>query len=239
MFDDAATALQREMNNPQETPAICDFRFWSEPVMNLETGEVEEVDFVSWRKRDDRNGARTGDKVSRLMGNPARKRAPALVWAIIEPHYMAHKEGQQLVADGTAFEDWRGFDQRLAETLKNQKIYTLEDFAAYPEAHLNTISHPHVRRWHEMTREFLAKRADSAELQAELSKRDAEIAELREMLEKVTQPDTAPDSETAAEPEFKRYEGYDELVLEKDEPKAKRKPGRPRKTETETVTEAA
>lgn len=171
--------LQDEINRSEDRPQIGLFRFWEDVRIVIETGDPETIEYVEWTKIGDRNEPRTVEKIVRLKGNPSRGRPPAREWAIVEPHYKAWKTGQERTEDGTAFEDWRGVDPKLARTLEGLHIYTVEAFAAVPSHQVGGIKFPHVSRWHDLAKKFVAEQAGREELQKELSKRDREIEDMK------------------------------------------------------------
>ena len=186
--------LQEKMNNQAEAPMIGRFRFWVDPVRNLDTGKIEEIEYVEWTKLGDRYDPKTVEKVSRLKGNPGRNRPPAPEWVVIEPHYKAWKEGVEKASDGTALEDWRGVDKNLVAILKAEGVYTVEEFAAYSEHHVTRFKHPNIHKWHKLAKDYVKDSAGREALKAELDSRDEMIAELMKRLEAVeaAKTDEAP-----------------------------------------------
>ncbi len=221
-MDPTSPQEEYQRTEHQERPQIGLFRFWTETRIDLKTGETKDIDFVEWTRVGDRYEPKTIEKVARLKGNPAKGRKPMPEWAVVEPHYDGYKMGKERTEDGTAFDEWKGVDSQLVQVLEDLKIYTIEAFVAVPSHQVSGIKHPNVSRWHELAKEFLSKRANSEELQAELAKRDEQLAdtqrqltEMQAMLAEMTKPEPEPEEPT------------------------KRKPGRPRKAETEAATEAA
>lgn len=172
------TNLQDSMNNQRERPAIGLFKFTVEPVIDLETGDMAEVEWVEWSKIGDRYESTTKEKIARVRGNPAKGKAPMAEWSVVEPYYEAWKKGKVLEQDGTPFSEWKGVDSRLVEVLRGMQIFTVEAFASVPSHNVSGIRFPNVSRWHEFAKRFVAERGGREAMRAELAARDAKIAEL-------------------------------------------------------------
>ncbi len=173
------TNLQEQINRGQDRPVITNFRFTIEPIIDLETGENRDIEWVEWSKPGDRYNSTTKEKIVRVRGNPAKGRPPMLEWGVIQPHYDAWKQGKQLEQDGTPFSEWKGVDPRLVEVLRASQIYTVEAFASFPGHQVTGLKFPNISRWHELARKFAADRAGKDALHGELAKRDETIAELQ------------------------------------------------------------
>lgn len=177
------TSLQDEANRVTEKPQIGLFRFWADSLIELDTGDTKDVEYVEWTRIGDRYEPKTIEKIARLKGNPSRGRPAMAEWSVIEPHYDAWKLGKKRSEDGTAFSSWKGVDPRLVEILQDLKIYTIEAFVAVPSHQVGTIQHPNISRWQELAREFLHENASRSQLHAALAERDVQLADLKKQIE--------------------------------------------------------
>ena len=183
-------------------------------------GTLREVHKVEWAKKGG-NGMTHTEKIERLRkGAIAASKMDAarriqnqdlLVWSVIEPHYNAWLKGQEVPSEGTPVQDWPGLTRGQADKFKAMHLTTVEAVADMTD---NDCDHFGMggRVIRDRARAFVgakngaASAGEVAALRQRLEERDADIAELRAMLDELTKPKVE---------------------------EAKRGPGRPRKVLTE------
>ena len=135
--------------------------------------------------------------VKKGMQNPQKtptrwrdvERSPEML-RVLKPYYENWKSGQQAPVNGTALEAWIA-DPALVKVLTSVNIRSVEDFAAMEDHLLAKLNVPNLRERQKRAKAFLEAQkstakvsAEVAELRGQLERRDMEINELRELIEK-------------------------------------------------------
>jgi phosphopantetheinyl transferase (holo-ACP synthase) len=107
-------------------------------------------------------------------------------WAAIEPHYKAWKDGQEAPEHGTPLAAWPGVTLQQAEVLKQTGLRSVEEVAAAVDSVISRVQLPNMRDIQANAKRFLEAQ-DTQKFSAEMMKRDAENAVLREQLEELRQ----------------------------------------------------
>jgi len=190
------------MQQEQGAVAITDIRF--ETVFDqAPDGSTRATDWVQWRKAGEALGSVTRIRVAALRPT-AKNPHGAVEWGVIGPAYEAWKAGNEIPVDGTPLEAWNGLARDEIERLKiDLGVNTIEAFANMPESAIQKARVRNPRERVERAKRFLEARSQTAEVEKAMAERDAQIAELREMVQALSASQEAP----------------------------KRGPGRPRKTE--------
>lgn len=141
----------------------------------------------------------------------------ATLWAQIEPHYKAYKEGTEVPTHGIPLSAWAGVTTEQADVLRKIGVRTVEEVASMTETQLGKVMLPNARSLKTTAAEYLESRKDT-----ETASKVAALEERNEAL-------TAQLEEMASMIADLRNKGDEEAPQ-------KRGPGRPRKAE---VTEEA
>ena len=141
--------------------------------------------------------------------NPASTAAKVL-WDFIKPRYEAWKTNQDLPETGTPLAAWNHLTQHQAEVLRVNGIRSVEDVSMLTDTHFNRIPIPNLRSIVEASKKFLDSK--------DVNKTAGELAAAQETIAAL----------------MARVDQLSEMVAAQQEP-AKRKPGRPPKTEQEAA----
>ncbi len=157
----------------RETVAIHPLEFWTDYQPNA-AGGVDGHDWVTWVKKGVTNGATTSDKIARV-----RKHDPA-IWAVLERHYAAWKDGQSAPATGTPLDAMPSMTREVVKVLASVHVRSVEDFVAAEDAALSRLNVPGIRAMREKARAFLDAQANTAGVAAELAALREQVAMLTE-----------------------------------------------------------
>lgn len=135
--------------------------------------------------------------IDRLI-NPRHCDEPRLWNELIKPRYEAWRAGELIVGDGTPLTALPFVHKRQAEAWRMLHIYTAEDLAKTEDSDLPRLGMD-ARKARDMARTFLeTKNSGMTQMAAELDRlrsrdaqRDAEMAEMRAMLDQATKPKKA------------------------------------------------
>jgi len=156
----------------RETAAIHPLEFWTDYQPNA-SGGVDAHDWAMWVKKGVTNGATTSDKIARI-----RKSEP-IIWAVLERHYKAWKEGQAAPVVGTPLDAMPFMPREAVKVLAGVHVRSVEDFVNAEDAALSRLNVPGIRGLRDKSRAFLDAQANTAGVAAEL-------AALREQVELLT-----------------------------------------------------
>lgn len=137
------------------------------------------------------------------------------LWDVIEPHYTAWKKGMIVPTTGTPLTSWQGITREQIDAIRIHGIYTVEDVAQMTDDVLRKCGGIGMQSVREAARSWV-KTADRREVSAEIAARDAEIEALK--------------SQMADLMSLVQRDNTEEPI--------KRRPGRPRKEDTEEVEAA-
>ncbi len=185
--------------DPDDETKVTEKRVPRETTRHWE--ETVPVDYVSWSLRSQSTGniAPTfSDKVNRVAKNRE-------LWPKLEPVYQAWKKGQEAPLDGTPLARWPAITPAQHKILIAADIKTIEDFATAPSGQLMQLRIPGLL---EIQKEAIAYlhvagiMADGpvpaqiavqmTEMQDENALLKAEMAELRETLQRIRREDSEP-----------------------------------------------
>ena len=102
-------------------------------------------------------------------------------WAMIEPAYLAWKQGNDIPVDGTPLSAWAGITPEQVRVLQGQGIRTVEEIAKMTDGAAAKVHLPNVRDMIKQARLFLES-ADAAVAAQKAAQQDARIADLEEKL---------------------------------------------------------
>lgn len=137
------------------------------------------------------------------------------LWDVIEPHYSAWKKGMEVPTTGTPLTSWQGITREQIDAIRIHGIYTVEDVAQMTDDVLRKCGGIGMQAVREAARAW-EKTADRREVSAEIAARDAEIEALKQQMADLVG------------------------LIQRDntEEPVKRRPGRPRKEETDEAEAA-
>ena len=179
------------------TPTIRIHEFKTEFEQDKNTGEYNRtVDYVCYSPIHAIMTSRTWERVEhmrppeRLARDPGGKKMMEMriLWDMIEPQYMAWKNGQEIPIDGTPLSAWPGINAAHAQVLQRHGLRTVEEVAAMGDGVLDKLPLPDKRKLREQAQAFLsAKESGQAakrmtELEAETAALKAQLSEALEML---------------------------------------------------------
>lgn len=167
-------------------PAIHPVKFWTDYEPNpAKPGEQIAVDWVSWVKKGDASGAITQSKIVRLKPRKNRQgvEVSTVEWSVIEPAYEAWKASEEPPENGTPLIAWPGCNDTLCDALKKLNIRTVEDFVEAPDPAFSGLPVPNIRYLREQATAFLIAQGEVSAVAGELAKRDAEIDDLKGVIE--------------------------------------------------------
>ena len=165
---------------------------------------VKEVDYVITAPRGMGKYTETPQRVIDVQ------RMTNGMWEIVEPHYTAWKKGQTIPDFGTPLAAWNGVNNDQADILRAQSIRTVEELAMTPDTMLDKLGMG-MRTARDAAKRWVAA-ADTRDLATAMAEKDDKIEELQRQMT-----------------ELMSLMGKDNS----EEP-IKRRPGRPRKDETES-----
>ena len=96
-------------------------------------------------------------------------------WNDVEPHYDAWKNGEELPETGTPLAAWAGVSPDQARHLRSIRIKSVEDVRGMDEKTMASLPFPNARQMPGLAAAFLEGKVGAD--------KDAEMAEMREMLE--------------------------------------------------------
>ena len=178
-------------------------KFWTKYVPSEEG--LREVDWCEYARRGEAKYTTTPDAVSRL------RKAPG-IWAALEPHYDAWKNGRQTVAGGTPLDAWAGLSVEQIEILKQNDTRSLEDLSSLTDALVSKIGLPGLINLRAGAARFLAG-LSGAKVENALAEKDAQITALQAQMADLMALMGQPQEDAGGDAE---------------EP-VRRKPGRPRR----------
>jgi hypothetical protein len=76
-------------------------------------------------------------------------------WALIEPHYQAWMEGQELPSSGTPVAAWGGITKEVADVFVHSGVKTVEEISLLKDSELSRISVPNIRQYIAAAKLFL------------------------------------------------------------------------------------
>ncbi len=167
--------------------------FETDYVAHPKTKEIGPRDRVILGKRGDAQ-YRVAHWIDRIS-NDAHSDAPMLWNVLIKPRYEAWKKGEEITGDGTPLSALPFVHKRQAEAWRMFHVYTAEDLAKIEDGDLPRLGMD-ARKARDMARTFLETKnsgfskmtAEIETLRARDAARDAEMAEMRAMLEQATKP---------------------------------------------------
>ena len=110
---------------------------------------------------------------------------PAALWRTLKPFYDNWKAGgTEEVINGTPLAIWPGVMRDVVEALRPFKIYSVEDLSIATDAVLQRVPDPNIMMYRDRAKKFLNTK-DIAQAVRDLTEKDAELADLRAMVEKL------------------------------------------------------
>lgn len=134
------------------------------------------------------------------------------MWELIKPYYDAWRDGNELPTEGTPLAAWHGVRPEMVEVLKAHRIRTVEELAVLPDSSIDMIKLPGLRAVRDAARAW-EQTSDKRAVAADLAAKDAEIDALKQQM-------------------------ADLMAMLRGDPSEepiKRKPGRPRKEDSEAA----
>ena len=191
-----------------EKAAVSVIRFYQKFATN-EDGTVRAVDWVEFAPRG-------GAKYSTIpMAVTHVKKITDGTWEAIEPAYNAWKAGQEMPVNGTPLAVWGGVRPEQIDFLRANDVKTVEDLCAMTDAQLQKIGLPGLRTIRDQARAWDAAK-DQRKVEQALAAKDDEIAALKAQMETM-------------------MEMFAAQARDSDEETVKRRPGRPRKEDSEAA----
>lgn len=134
------------------------------------------------------------------------------LWAAIEPAYNAWKKGMEVPTTGTPLTSWHGITREQIEAVRVHGLYTVEDVAQMTDAILQKVGGIGMHAVREAARSWdMAK--DTRAITQDLAAKDAEIDALKQQMADLMEM----------------------MQGDPNEEPVKRRPGRPRKDESEAA----
>jgi hypothetical protein len=178
-------------------------------------GNLEPCDWVTWVPRLSPQTTETTEKLRQIDPNKVRLAEGAdggeklgfmrAKWAVIEPAYMAWKEGREVPANGTPLAAWPGITPEQAEVFRLSGIRSVEQVRDMNDGLRARVRLPNLRELQDLARVFLENTGAAASAEREAAK-DRQIAEMGERLQAMEEMlqrqmlssmGTAPDDEAA------------------------------------------
>lgn len=196
--------------------AINVLRFWTEyrpdGVDDKGSPKLREIDMVAYAPLGKSNMATMIEAVSRLSkvspidpgtDNPAVLMAHAR-WKIIKAHYDAWKQGNEVPVNGTPLGAWPALTGEQVQALKTMGLRTVEEIRDASESIVTRFPFPNSREIQRQAGMFLTAfdkdkiSRDQAALQAQLSEKDEQLEELRQMVLELQRNQQKPKKEKEA-----------------------------------------
>ena len=214
-----------------EKPPLMIYRFYTKYVQKMQSrsdgktvpindGALIPVDMVEYGPIGAAGRSQNVERIDVLSSirknagaNPAVQQSQ-MIWNFIEPYYKAWKNNQELPQEGTPLAAWNALTPEQAEVLRVNGIKSVEAMATLTDTHITRIPIPNMRTLIAQAKAFTTA-TDSNRFAAEMKAKDATIANLSAKIDQLAEM-VAVQKELKSEP-----------VTEP----AKRKPGRPRKSE--------
>lgn len=105
-------------------------------------------------------------------------------WAVIEPHYLAWKQGHEIPESGTPLGAWAGVTAEQADFLRKFGVVTVEQAAEMGESTIAKLPFPDPRAIKRMAAQFLEQKpvedvkAENEELKTRLAALESAILEM-------------------------------------------------------------
>jgi hypothetical protein len=213
MSGSLSTLLDTPSPEANRRPNVAPVRFWTEyrPDPN-NPGQIVGRDMVRWSRRGDLTSSAIDEPVARVArplaesddtGSPM----PNPKWVAIEPAYRRWKAGEEVATSGTPLEAWPAVAKGQLAALKASGIRSVEDLGSLPDGDLERIRLPDARRLRDLAKAFVANAGGIAQVEALMHQRDsqtqqleAEVAELRAMVQAQREMAAAPQPALAEQP---------------------------------------
>jgi hypothetical protein len=168
------------------------------------SSELKAIEYCRWAPK--------GQKLSIIEDRIKDLKRDAVMWPVIQPHYLAWQKGQEITDSGTALEVWPALSKEQIKVLKSHDVRTIEDVAEMLDSQRAKIGLPGMVSLQQAAKRFLEARVGDR-VETALAQKDREISDLKAKMDEMMEFMRA---QAAAAPEMEA---------------PKRGPGRPRKDE--------
>lgn len=138
------------------------------PAHSVQTSQTwHRVDQINPANLKDADGAprpNAGDKLFHLKA----------VWSVVEPHYKAWLNDEEIPDDGTALNAWGGANEAQVRELKASGLRTVEELSTITDAAMDRIKLPDMRRLREQAIMFVDGK-DATEMAARVAETEEKL----------------------------------------------------------------